>query len=205
MAGSPCPVEVMKQVQSLMHMRDVAIAYGMTETSPVCTQTRIGAPLDKQVGTVGQVHPHVEIKIVDPADRSGGAGRRARRAVHARLQRDARLLGQRRGHARGHRRGALDAHRRPRHDGRRGLPEHRRAHQGHDHPRRRERVPARDRGVPLQPPQDAGRPGHRRARREVRRGDHGLGQARARARRPPSRRSATTAAARSPTTRSRAT
>ena len=66
MAGSPCPVEVMKQVQSLMHMKDVAIAYGMTETSPVSTQTRVGAPLAKQVGTVGQVHPHVEIKIVDP-------------------------------------------------------------------------------------------------------------------------------------------
>jgi len=66
MAGSPCPVEVMKQVQSLMHMSDVAIAYGMTETSPVSTQTRIGAPLAKQVGTVGQVHPHVQIKIVDP-------------------------------------------------------------------------------------------------------------------------------------------
>jgi len=65
MAGSPCPVEVMKQVTSLMNMRDVAIAYGMTETSPVSTQTRIGAPLAKQVGTVGQVHPHVQIKIVD--------------------------------------------------------------------------------------------------------------------------------------------
>jgi fatty-acyl-CoA synthase len=57
----------MKQVKSAMHMSDVAIAYGMTETSPVSTQTRIGAPLDKQVGTVGQVHPHVEVKIVDPA------------------------------------------------------------------------------------------------------------------------------------------
>jgi fatty-acyl-CoA synthase len=56
----------MKQVQSQMHMSDVAIAYGMTETSPVSTQTRIGAPLAKQVGTVGQVHPHVQIKIVDP-------------------------------------------------------------------------------------------------------------------------------------------
>lgn len=67
MAGSPCPVEVMKKVQVLMNMREVEIAYGMTETSPVSTQTRIGAPLDKQVGTVGQVHPHVEIKIVDPA------------------------------------------------------------------------------------------------------------------------------------------
>ncbi len=67
MAGAPCPVEVMKKVQSVMHMRDVEICYGMTETSPVSTQTRIGAPLDKQVGTVGQIHPHVEVKIVDPA------------------------------------------------------------------------------------------------------------------------------------------
>ncbi len=67
MAGSPCPVEVMKQAKTLMHMSDVAIAYGMTETSPVSTQTRIGAPLAKQVSTVGQVHPHVQIKIVDPA------------------------------------------------------------------------------------------------------------------------------------------
>jgi fatty-acyl-CoA synthase len=66
MAGAPCPVEVMKQVKSLMHMTDVAIAYGMTETSPVSTQTRIGAPLAKQVGTVGQVLPHVQIKVVNP-------------------------------------------------------------------------------------------------------------------------------------------
>jgi fatty-acyl-CoA synthase len=66
MAGAPCPVEVMKRVQSEMHMREVAIAYGMTETSPVSMQTRIGTPLAKQVSTVGQVHPHVEIKIVDP-------------------------------------------------------------------------------------------------------------------------------------------
>ena len=65
MAGAPCPVEVMRKVQSLMNMREVAIGYGMTETSPVSTQTRIGAPLDKQVSTVGQVHPHVEIKVVD--------------------------------------------------------------------------------------------------------------------------------------------
>lgn len=67
MAGSPCPVEVMKKVKSLMHMTEVGICYGMTETSPVSFQTRIGSPLDKQVGTVGQVHPHVEVKIVDPA------------------------------------------------------------------------------------------------------------------------------------------
>jgi fatty-acyl-CoA synthase len=66
MAGSPCPVEVMKKVISLMHMREVEICYGMTETSPVSTQTRIDAPLDKRVSTVGVIHPHLEIKIVDP-------------------------------------------------------------------------------------------------------------------------------------------
>jgi len=69
MAGSPCPVEVMKAVQAKMHMKEVTIAYGMTETSPVSTQTRIGTPLSKQVSTVGQVHPHVEIKIVDQETR----------------------------------------------------------------------------------------------------------------------------------------
>jgi len=66
MAGSPCPSEVMKKVISLMHMREVEICYGMTETSPVSTQTRIDAPLDKRVSTVGVIHPYLEIKIVDP-------------------------------------------------------------------------------------------------------------------------------------------
>jgi fatty-acyl-CoA synthase len=68
MAGSPCPVEVMKRVQSEMHMTEVTICYGMTETSPVSAQTKRGSPLEKQVGTVGQVHPHLELKIVDPDD-----------------------------------------------------------------------------------------------------------------------------------------
>jgi len=66
MAGSPCPVEVMKQVQARMHMKDVTICYGMTETSPVSTQTAPRDPMEKQVGTVGRVHPHVEVKVVDP-------------------------------------------------------------------------------------------------------------------------------------------
>jgi fatty-acyl-CoA synthase len=65
MAGSPCPVEVMRRVTSEMHMGEVTICYGMTETSPVSTQTPRGASLEKQVGTVGRVHPHVEVKIVD--------------------------------------------------------------------------------------------------------------------------------------------
>ena len=68
MAGSPCPVEVMKKVDSLMHLHEMEIAYGMTETSPVSFQTRHDAPLDKRVQTVGQIHPHIEVKIIDPAD-----------------------------------------------------------------------------------------------------------------------------------------
>jgi fatty-acyl-CoA synthase len=65
MAGSPCPVEVMKQVQSSMHIPEVTICYGMTETSPVSTQSSWDDPLERRVSTVGRVHPHVEIKIVD--------------------------------------------------------------------------------------------------------------------------------------------
>ncbi len=67
MAGAPCPIEVMKRVQSGMHMREVTIAYGMTETSPVSFQSSIDTPLDKRVGSVGRIHPHVEVKIVDEA------------------------------------------------------------------------------------------------------------------------------------------
>ncbi len=67
MAGSPCPVEVMKKVQTQLGMREVTICYGMTETSPVSTQSALDDPLDKRVSTVGRVHAHVEIKIVDPA------------------------------------------------------------------------------------------------------------------------------------------
>jgi len=65
MAGSTCPVEVMKQVVSRMHMDEVTICYGMTETSPVSTQTSQSDTLEQRVSTVGRVHPHVEIKIVD--------------------------------------------------------------------------------------------------------------------------------------------
>ncbi|MBX3495113.1 MAG: AMP-binding protein [Parvibaculum sp.] len=65
MAGSPCPVEVMKQVISRMHMRDVTIAYGMTETSPVSFQTGESDPLERRVSTIGRVQPHLECRIVD--------------------------------------------------------------------------------------------------------------------------------------------
>jgi fatty-acyl-CoA synthase len=69
MAGSPCPIEVMKKVQSTMHMTEVAICYGMTETSPVSTQSAVDDPLDKRVETVGRVHPHLEVKIIDAEGR----------------------------------------------------------------------------------------------------------------------------------------
>ncbi|MBV9975822.1 MAG: AMP-binding protein [Hyphomicrobiales bacterium] len=65
MAGSPCPIEVMRRCISEMHMSEVTIAYGMTETSPVSMQTSCDDPLERRVGTVGRVHPHVEVKIVD--------------------------------------------------------------------------------------------------------------------------------------------
>ena len=67
MAGSPCPVEVMKRVVSEMHMSEVTICYGMTETSPVAAQTRADDELVRRVSTVGQVHPHIEVKVTDPA------------------------------------------------------------------------------------------------------------------------------------------
>ncbi|MBQ0890953.1 linear/branched/unsaturated fatty acid:CoA ligase LbuL [Streptomyces sp. RM72] len=66
MAGSPCPVEVMKRVVAEMHMEQVSICYGMTETSPVSLQTRMDDDLEHRTGTVGRVLPHIEVKVVDP-------------------------------------------------------------------------------------------------------------------------------------------
>ncbi|MBV9860268.1 MAG: AMP-binding protein [Alphaproteobacteria bacterium] len=65
MAGSPCPIEIMRRTLTEMNMREVTIGYGMTETSPVSTQSALDDPIDRRVSTVGRVHPHVEIKIVD--------------------------------------------------------------------------------------------------------------------------------------------
>ena len=66
MAGSLCPPEIMKQVKEQMNMHEITICYGMTETSPVSTQTRIGVPFEKQIYSVGTIHDHLEIKIIDP-------------------------------------------------------------------------------------------------------------------------------------------
>ena len=71
MAGAPCPIDVMRQVTERMHMPEVTICYGMTETSPVSFQSSVDDPLEARVATVGTVHPHIECKIVDP--RTGAA------------------------------------------------------------------------------------------------------------------------------------
>jgi fatty-acyl-CoA synthase len=88
-AGSPCPIEVMKRVQSQMNMTEVTGAYGMTETSPASTQCAIDDPPEKRVSTVGRVLPHVEIKIVDPANGRvvprGIAGELCTRGYHVML------------------------------------------------------------------------------------------------------------------------
>jgi fatty-acyl-CoA synthase len=65
MAGSPCPIEVMRRVIGEMNMKEVTIAYGMTETSPVSFQSSADYPIERRVSTVGRIHPHVEVKIVD--------------------------------------------------------------------------------------------------------------------------------------------
>ena len=66
MGGAPCPVEVMKRVRARMDLDDLTVVSGMAETSPVSAQTALDEPLERQVATVGRVHPHLEIKIVDP-------------------------------------------------------------------------------------------------------------------------------------------
>jgi fatty-acyl-CoA synthase len=75
MAGAPCPVEVMKRVNEAMHMEQITIAYGMTETSPVSFQSSVGDSPERRVSTVGHVHPHIEVKIVDTAGQIVPPGR----------------------------------------------------------------------------------------------------------------------------------
>jgi fatty-acyl-CoA synthase len=74
MAGSPCPIEVMKQVIEEMHMSGVTIAYGMTETSPVSFQSAVDDPIEKRVSTVGRVQPHLEVKVIDEEGRTTARG-----------------------------------------------------------------------------------------------------------------------------------
>ena len=182
MAGAPCPIEVMRRCMEVMHLREITIAYGMTETSPVSFQTTPDDPIERRVSTVGRVQPHLEVKIVDVEGRVVPRGH-AGRIVHARLFGDAGLLGRCGTHRAGDRPGRLDAHRRFGHHRCRGVLRHCRADQGHGDPRRGERVSARGRGVPVPPSEDRRRAGVRRARRasSARSCAPGCGCARARA------------------------
>lgn len=76
MAGSPCPIEVMRRVIGRMHMGDVTIAYGMTETSPVSFQSSIEDPIERRVSTVGRIQPHVEAKVIDAEGNTVPRGQR---------------------------------------------------------------------------------------------------------------------------------
>ena len=177
MAGSPCPVETMRAVISEMHMNEVTICYGMTETSPVSAQTGFDDELELRVSTVGTVHPHVEVRVADPE--SGGVlgrgetGEFQTRGYSVMIgywedpERTAEAID---GDGWMHTgdQATMDDDR---------LPEDRRADQGHGDPGRRERLPARGRGVPARPPRRPRRPGRRRPRRAVRRGALRLGAA----------------------------
>ena len=116
MAGAPCPIEVMRRCMAQMHLSEITIAYGMTETSPVSTQTTIDDPVARRTSTVGRVHPHVEVKIVDAEGRivpRGTPGELCTRGYSVMLGYwdDPERTGA------GDRRRALDAHRRPGDDG----------------------------------------------------------------------------------------
>ena len=74
MAGSPCPIELMKKVMALMHVREMTICYGMTETSPVSFQSAVDDPVERRVSTVGRIHPHLEVKVIDAEGRIAPRG-----------------------------------------------------------------------------------------------------------------------------------
>ena len=111
MAGSPCPIEVMKRCTEKMHMREITIAYGMTETSPVSFQSSTDDPIERRVSTVGRIQPHLEVKIVDGAGRilpPGMPGELLTRGYSVMRG----YWGEEERTPRGHRRGPLDAYRR---------------------------------------------------------------------------------------------
>ena len=204
MAGSPCPIEVMKRVQSQMHMGEVTIAYGMTETSPVSTQCATDDPVERRVSTVGQVLPHIEIKIVDTEGKAvprGETGEFCTRgySVMKGYWNDAEKTAEAIDDGGWMHTGDLATMDAEGYVNIVGRLKDMVIRGGENvYPREIEEFLYRH-------PEDPGRAGDRRARSEVRRGDLRLDQAARRPERRRPRRSATSARARSPTTRSRAT
>ena len=174
MAGSPCPVEVMRKVVNAMHMSEVTIAYGMTETSPVSFQSAYNDPLERRVSTVGRILPHLEVKIVDAEGRivpPGVAGELLTRGYSVMrgywddpAATAASIDGARFMHT-----GDLATIDRGR------LLQYCRPAEGHGHSRRRERLSARNRGISLHPPGGRRGPGLRRSRSSLWRGAMRLG------------------------------
>ena len=174
MAGSPCPVEVMRKVVDLMHMSEVTIAYGMTETSPVSFQSAYNDPLERRVSTVGRILPHLEVKIVDTEGRivaPGVAGELLTRGYSVMRgywddpAATSASIDER----------AIHAYGRSGDDRRRGLLQYCRTIEGYGYPRRREYLSARSRGISLHPPGDCRGPGLRRSRSSLWRGALRLG------------------------------
>ena len=151
MAGSVCPVEVMKRCVAEMNMTQVAIVYGMTETSPASCQTRIGDDLERRTASIGRAHPHVEIKIVDPD--TGDVVERGRPGEFCARGYSV-MLGYWRDEAKTREvidADGMDAQRRSRGDARRRLLQHRGAPQRRGYPRRGEHLSTRDRRIPHHP------------------------------------------------------
>jgi fatty-acyl-CoA synthase len=157
MAGAPCPIEVMKRVIRDMHMQQVTIAYGMTETSPVSFQSSTDDSIERRVSTVGRIHPHLQVKVVDPQGRvvaRGSQGELLTRgySVMKGYWQDPERT-----------REAID-------EAGWMLLQHHGPAERLAHPRRREHFSPRDRGVPVSPSEGAGRAGVRGAGQEIRRG-----------------------------------
>ena len=168
MAGSVCPEPLMRRVMDQMCMSEITICYGLTEGSPVMTQTRTDDTVERRVKTVGRSMPGIEVTIRDP-ETNEEVPRNAVGEVLPWLQRDAGLLQHAQGHGRGHRRRGLAALRRPRHHGRGRVCQHQRANQGYDHPGRRKRIPPRGGGIPPQDGRSGRRAGRGRAEPPLRR------------------------------------
>ncbi len=176
MAGSPCPIEVMRRAIGQMHLREITIAYGMTETSPVSFQTTPEDAIERRVATVGRIHPHLEAKIVDAEGRivpRGVRGELCTRGYSVMLGywedpvRTAEVVDAARWMHTGDL-ATIDDAGYCRIVGR--LKDSR-------DPRRREHLSARGGGVPIWPPRHSGRAGVRRSRPEIRRGPLRLGEA----------------------------